>query len=138
MSTETDRRYRQVPLAGLIVLQLVLQPTAHSRDYFNPALLTIGTPQQDGVDLSAFENAGGQIPGVYRVDIFLNQQMVATRSVTFHADPKGDGLQPCLSMAELGDYGVQVSRFPTLGAADSTCVDLTAIPQASSRLQFNQ
>ncbi|CAI0799045.1 Outer membrane usher protein fimD precursor [Serratia quinivorans] len=138
MSTETDRRYRQVPLAGLIVLQLVLQPTAQSRDYFNPALLTIGTPQQDGVDLSAFENAGGQIPGVYRVDIFLNQQMVATRSVTFHADPKGDGLQPCLSMAELGDYGVQVSRFPTLGAADSTCVDLTAIPQASSRLQFNQ
>jgi outer membrane usher protein len=138
MNAKTDRGYQLTPLAGLIAIQLLLLSTAQARDYFNPALLSIGSPQQGEVDLSTFENRGGQIPGVYRVDILLNQQRVATRAVTFHTGKNDEGLQPCLSVAELASYGVQVGRFLALGVPDSACANLSAIPQASAQLQFNQ
>lgn len=70
-----------------------------SRDYFNPALLETGRSGQQPVDLSVFEN-GNQVPGKYRVDIWVNDMLMETRDVRFVIKPGGDdkaGLQPCLT-----------------------------------------
>lgn len=72
---------------------------AFSRDYFNPALLETGRSGQQPVDLSVFEN-GNQVPGKYRVDIWVNDMLMETRDVRFVIKPGGDdkaGLQPCLT-----------------------------------------
>ncbi|NTX79283.1 fimbrial assembly protein, partial [Serratia proteamaculans] len=124
-------------LALLIALQLLAQ-SVQARDYFNPALLETGNPSQSGADLAVFEENGNQLPGDYRVDVLINDQQVDTRMVTFTAGADGQGLQPCISVAELADYGVRVAQFPALGAPDAACANFSAIPQASTRLLFDR
>ena len=124
-------------LAILIALQLLAQ-SVQARDYFNPALLELDGPQQGVTNLATFEENGSQLPGDYRVDVLINEQQVDTRTVTFTAGADGQGLQPCISVAELTAYGVRVAQFPALGAPDAACANLAAIPQASAHLLFDR
>ena len=115
-----------------------MSESAQARDYFNPALLEVNNPSSKGADLSAYEN-GEQAPGVYLVDVIINDQMVDTRDVTFKLakDSKGEAqLQPCLSAGILQSYGVKTALFPGLNV-DHECVDLSAIPQASAQFLFD-
>ncbi|CAI0940406.1 Outer membrane usher protein fimD precursor [Serratia proteamaculans] len=124
-------------LAILIALQLLAQ-NVQARDYFNPALLELDGPQQGVTNLATFEENGSQLPGDYRVDVLINEQQVDTRTVTFAPGADGQGLQPCISVAELATYGVRVAQFPALGAPDAACANLAAIPQASAHLLFDR
>jgi outer membrane usher protein len=107
-----------------------------ARDYFNPELLQVDNPQQGKTDLSVYENNGSQAPGTYHVDIYVNNDKVDTRDVTFTLQPDQQGLQPCLSAKALAEMGVKTKLFPGLGEGE--CADLSAIPQASSELRFGQ
>lgn len=85
------RELRRTPVA--LSLLMVLTPTLAQADtYFNPAFLS--NDPGAVADLSRFEKAGGQAPGTYRVDVYLNDAFVATRNVTFKAastsTPAGD------------------------------------------------
>lgn len=114
-----------------------MSEVSQARDYFNPALLEVDNPSSQGVDLAAFEN-GEQAPGVYRVDVIINDQMVDTRDITFKLAKDGKDvakLQPCLSAGLLESYGVKIALFPQI-KADDECVDLSVIPQASSEFFF--
>ncbi|HKN02991.1 MAG TPA: fimbria/pilus outer membrane usher protein [Buttiauxella sp.] len=114
-----------------------MSEVVQANDYFNPALLEVDNPSSQGVDLAAFEN-GEQAPGVYRVDVIINDQMLDTRDVTFKLAKEGNEeakLQPCLSAGLLESYGVKIALFPQI-KADDECVDLTVIPQASSEFFF--
>lgn len=138
-------QFRVSRVAVFLTTQLVLwsgvTEEALARDYFNPALLELGAPGQKGVDLSSFEDQGGQMPGTYRVDIYINNQKVDTRDVEFKMrnDESGkEKLTPCLPMALLESWGVLIKKYPTLDASDSTCGNISAIPQATSNFKFNQ
>lgn len=139
-----SRGFNRTPLAWLISCQVAmlmgLSGAAHARDYFNPALLEIDNPSQRGADLSAFED-GEQAPGTYRVDVYLNREMVDTKDIDFQMQPGPDGkntLQPCLSAEMLEAFGVRVESFPALKVS-GPCVNLTQIiPQSSSTFRFNQ
>ncbi|WP_413775061.1 FimD/PapC N-terminal domain-containing protein [Enterobacter sp. CRENT-193] len=85
-------------LAMAIFAQQVL-----ADDYFNPALLDIDNPQQGKTDLSVYEKGPGQAPGKYQVAIFINNNKIDTRDVTFNLvkDPQGTStLQPCFTLDE--------------------------------------
>ncbi|WBM72578.1 fimbrial biogenesis outer membrane usher protein [Buttiauxella sp. WJP83] len=110
---------------------------ANARDTFNPELLEVGNPGAGKTDLSAYE-AGSQAPGVYHVDIILDEQLVDTRDVEFKAitDKNGDqNLAPCISLETLKSWGVKTELFPEL-KTDEQCVNFGAIPQASTDFQF--
>ncbi|QGH64399.1 fimbria/pilus outer membrane usher protein [Serratia proteamaculans] len=124
-------------LTLLIALALTGTMPVQARDYFNPALLELDGPQEGVTNLATFEENGSQLPGDYRVDILVNDQQVDTRTVTFAPGADGQGLQPCLSVAELAGYGVRVAQFPALGKPGAACATLSAIPQASARLLFD-
>ncbi|MBF7978836.1 MULTISPECIES: fimbria/pilus outer membrane usher protein [Rahnella] len=114
-----------------------LNMSAQAADYFNPDLLQVDNPQQGATDLSVFENNGGQAPGVYHVDIYLNNDKVDTRDVTFSLQKGKDGketLQPCLSVKALANMGVKTTQFAELGTGE--CADLSAIPLASAEFRF--
>ncbi|MEP8939401.1 fimbria/pilus outer membrane usher protein (plasmid) [Enterobacter mori] len=141
--------YNSFPYAALACLVSLLIPVlAQAADgdsaaessevYFNPALLSVGNPNQDHVDLAVFED-GAQAPGKYRVDVFVNSDKVDTREVDFRLEDKGGKkrLQPCLSVADLQKYGVKTSLFPALGDANAECSDLSAIPHADSQFMFS-
>lgn len=130
-------------LAYLIAAQLALVSlplSVQARDYFNPALLQLDNPQQGNADLSVFEDGESQAPGIYRVDIYINNQSVDTRDVEFTLQKDADGkssLQPCLSVKALAEMGVKTQLFPDLGDANAQCAELSAIPQASAQFRFS-
>lgn len=105
-----------------------------------------------GVDISAL-NEGGQLPGTYPVDIFLNGERVDSRDVVFRQGKDAQGntsLLPCITIRDLSRYGVRVEDYPTLsragkssygeaqggGGSDGQCADLSAIPQAAIAFDF--
>lgn len=116
-------------LAMAIFAQQVL-----ADDYFNPALLDIDNPQQGKTDLSVYEKGPGQAPGKYQVAIFINNNKIDTRDVTFNLvkDPQGTStLQPCFTLDELKSLGIKTQKYPQL-RAEGQCADLHAIPSASA------
>ncbi|HKN05879.1 MAG TPA: fimbria/pilus outer membrane usher protein [Buttiauxella sp.] len=114
--------------------------SVQARDIFNPALLEVNPAQQAATDLSVFEIGAGQAPGIYHVDIYLNNEIQDTRDVEFKTqkDLQGkESLQPCLSVAQLAAFGVKTDLFPALGDKNTPCARLSAIPQASAEFRFS-
>ncbi len=100
----------------------------------------------DNADAALF-NQGGQLPGVYPVDILINGDRVGSRDVLFRQETNAQGqpfLQPCLSVEMLSRYGVRVENYPLLSAGKQPqakeqtddCATLSAIPHATVDFQF--
>lgn len=130
--------------AYLIVVQLIVlygnSLSVQARDHFNPAMLEMDNPYQGRVDLTVFENGGGQAPGTYRVDVYLNNELQDTRDVTFRMLKEGNGkenLQPCLSVTSLNSMGVKTSLFPGISDGKGICANLSALPLASAEFRFS-
>lgn len=138
-STTQGKKFKPAKLACLVAFILAgVSHSAHARDYFNPELIELDNPGMKGADLSAFES-GSQLPGTYRVDVVLGDQVVDTREIEFAAQKGTDGeesLQPCLSVEQLKAWGVKTELFPDL-SADGKCARLAAIPQASAEFLFS-
>lgn len=105
--------------------------------YFDPYALD---PRGGGVaaDLDVFAH-GGQLPGTYRVDIYLNRTHIGSRDVTFVME--NNALRPQLTVVELAEMGVNTAAFPPLTALgeDAVVTDLGAyIPEATSKFDFDQ
>ena len=100
---------------------------------FDPSMLN-----DKSADLTLF-NQGIQPPGVYTVDILVNEEQVATRDVKFSVKKNADGtaaLYPCLLIKELSEYGIKTENYPAL-IRNGECIDLSAIPDASINFDFN-
>lgn len=87
---------------------------------FNPALLE-RSESGEVSDLSVFTKGDNQAPGKYTVDIFVNNEPVDHKEVSFYADkdninPEGSGLIPCLTLEQLKQYGVKLEAVPELAA----------------------
>lgn len=125
----------------LIISALGHMPvTSFADEYFNPALLEVdGGEQGKTTDLSAFEVANGQPAGNYRVDIYVNNEIMTAqaRDVTFSKNADGK-LEPCLTLEELSQWGIRTQSFPDLKQGDSECVRLADIPNAFTDFQFSR
>ena len=133
--TEKTRFTLQPTLLSVAIALLLSPVSALAKDYFNPALLEQPGESTAATDLSAFEN-GGQLPGRYPVDIFLNDESVDSKDVTFF-QTADKGLQPCLNIEDLALYGVKTDMFPDLQKSGERCVNLSAIPEASAEFVFS-
>ena len=78
-------------IATQVALIVVISPYAYARERFNPAHLETGAGGLATTDLSAFEVRGGQQPGRYRVDIYVNDSKVDTRDVEFRIQQNAQG-----------------------------------------------
>ncbi|HHQ6577273.1 TPA: fimbria/pilus outer membrane usher protein [Serratia fonticola] len=106
---------------------------------FAPEVL--GTSLPEATDLSAFAYEGGQLPGVYHVEVTLNSQFVAQQPLTFflpEAESGLSGLQPCLSSEQLYVFGVREGAIPSSALDNQGCVMLSRIPYASMTFLFHQ
>lgn len=93
--------------------------------YFNPRFLS--NDLAESVDLSAFTKGREAPPGTYRVDIYLNDEFMASRDITFIADDNNADLIPCLISGRVLDYGCTVS---------SDSLNFTVDLQKNSARQF--
>lgn len=139
-----------------LALAGALSGAAHAEDWFNPHFLS----QDMGrvADLSRFESGAGQAPGLYRVDIWMNDEFVTTSNMRFDAadgkvtpatatkdSPADDtGLRPCLTLKWLKRLGLDTTTVT--GASEKIhhvtdkdqCVDVSRIyPGATFRFDFS-
>lgn len=138
MATKT-KKMQPARLAICIAFALVnAMQTVYARDSFNAELVELDNPGTGKADLSAFES-GSQAPGKYHVDIILDDQLIETSDIDFTAvksGEEGDSLKPCLGIEQLNRWGVKTALFPDLASKDASCVNLQAIPHASTDFQF--
>lgn len=103
---------------------------SYAEQYFDPAFLTDGHSSVKVSDLSHFEHSGFQLPGVYRVEISVNDTYIATRDISFYSvtsAEKKDQLAPCIDLATLEQYGVQSQLYPELAKSQQSCIPFTEI-----------
>ena len=138
------RFFTPTRLAMTIVSALIMGVGLHpastmAQDYFDPQALEINTLDQDVIDLERFSSHGGQLPGIYHVDIYLNDTRITQRDVNF---VEVDGtLQPEVTPQQLQEMGVKLDAFPALQklpASQSISRLKDYIPDASSRFTFAQ
>ncbi len=113
---------------------------------FNPKFLENVQGIDQHIDLSVYDSpVGQQIPGKYRVSVFVNEEKMASRTLDFSTASEakrkasGESLMPCLSRVQLEEMGVRVDSFPALKMSPpEACVAFDEIiPQATSRFDFN-
>lgn len=115
---------------------LIFSPTILAQgSTFNPALLEIDHPS--GVDISQFNRANMIPPGVYNVDIYINDKMFERQDVTFVQDNPDAELHPCFVGVTkvLSEFGVKVKALKTLNGVDeNACLDPATLIDGSSWL----
>src|SRR5471030_1594816 len=125
-------------LTSLLALSFVVAPQMTlAQDYFNPQALELNQNEAE-IDTDRFSISGGQLPGTYLVDIFMNDNKVETRQVTF-VDTEGK-LLPEFTPGQLADMGVKVAAFPGLKLlqADKPISNISQyIPGVESQFDFN-
>lgn len=130
------------PLAGvaLSTLAALFPLSGHGESYFNPAFLSADTASV--ADLSRFEKGNHQPEGVYRVDIWRNDEFIATQDVHFvtskaKTGEKSGGLMPCFGLDWVKRMGVNTAAFPALNQdPNSTCINLPEAIGKRNRLRF--
>lgn len=106
--------------------------------YFNPRFLA---DNPDAVaDLSHFEKGQEVLSGNYLVDIYLNDNFIETRNVTFHSSNQGNELIPCITRKQLNAMGVNA---PSISEGDSISAEgcapfSTLINAATSHFDVSQ
>lgn len=120
-----------------------------AEEIFNPAFLTDGHSSDIIIsDISKFNQKKYQPPGVYRVEILVNNEKVDTEDVVFleKEDEKGNPfLFPCLDAEKIKSFGIRVAETETEteteAEADSNaiCMDfLSLIPGSTSDFLFDK
>ncbi|HEY2452647.1 MAG TPA: fimbrial biogenesis usher protein [Scandinavium sp.] len=133
----------RLPRLSLLTLALSgasLVSGAQAESYFNPSFLSDDAASV--ADLSRFEKGHQQPAGVYRVDIWRNDEFIGSQDLAFKpaegTQPAAGGLAPCLTPALLKRLGVNTLAFPALANVDkAACVELEkTIPGSETAFDF--
>lgn len=130
---------RGVPsfIGGLVVFASAAF-NARAETWFDPAFFKDDPSMV--ADLSRFEKGQKITPGVYRVDIALNQTIIDTRNVNFVELTPEKGVVACLTSDNLEAMGVNIAAFPAFKQLDKqACAPLTEIiPDARVNFDLNK
>lgn len=135
---------KQYPMGVAITMLIsaVMVRESHAEQVFNPEFLSDGLPDAQISDLSRFDRSTHQLPGVYRVDVYVNEQYAFTRDINFIESAEAQdstGLIPCLDTKTLKGFGVNIAQYEALTDANQQCIDFTSIIEgASTQFQFDK
>jgi len=109
--------------------------TALAEDYFAPEFIeTRGKIPRD-IDISRFSKADGQLPGHYRVAIYLNGNYIESREVAFESN--GTALDPVLNHADFIKWGVKRNANPDwMQITETARIDDLSALLPGSRINF--
>lgn len=115
---------------GVVLIMANFDASANEGVYFNPAFL--GDDPSLIADLSRFEKGAQNLPGNYRVDVFVNRNASGTHELEFRAISEGGDLYPCLSRDMLVEFNVDFAALPEIDS-EQTCLNISdIIPDAST------
>lgn len=129
-------------LVTAMALHSVMAPASVQ---FDPSFLEIGGGKgSPELEQQIGAMSEGQLPGVYRVDISLNQRFVEQREIRFvratgGADPSATGLFPCLDADFFRSQGVAEQALAKRTDDDPTCLAFDqGLAGVSYDYDFNQ
>lgn len=109
--------------------------------------------EDSGAELSLLQ-AGGQLPGVYAVSIYLNGEPLGTKDVRFVSDTSGEvngtipegaikdstKLVPWVTTKDMADFGVDIKKYPLLISQheDALVVPGMVIQHAFTEFNFSR
>jgi outer membrane usher protein len=140
------------PIAALVLSTFAITSALHAttalaRDANGPVQFESTFLQTDPaarVDVARYAHGNTVSPGVYSVDIWVNDVRIRRDDVRFVAAREGANATPCLTHTMLDGFGVDFARMPEIGknaqaqAADA-CIDLSAIvPESSVDFDFTE
>ncbi|MFC0695587.1 fimbria/pilus outer membrane usher protein [Paraburkholderia humisilvae] len=108
------------------------------------------TDSTQTVDVTRFARSNPVSPGVYSVDVWINDTRVAHDDVRFVASAKGESARPCFSRKTLQGFGVDFAKAAAdtgarsdadgaLAVSAEECVDLAAVvPDATIEFDFSE
>ncbi|MET0256883.1 MAG: fimbria/pilus outer membrane usher protein [Luteibacter sp.] len=82
---------------------------------FDASFLPGGTPMS--LDLTRFRRGNAVLPGLYEVDVWLNENWQGRRPVRFVERQSGSDATPCLSREDLEGFGLKA--YPVAGTEDA-------------------
>lgn len=135
---------KQYPMGVAItmLISVVMVRESHAEQVFNPEFLTDGLPNAQISDLTRFDRSTHQLPGVYRVDVYVNEQYAFTRDINFIESAEAQdstGLLPCLDSKTLKGFGVNINQYEGLADTSQQCIDFSSIIEgASTQFQFDK
>lgn len=104
-------------------LQAAVENQAMTPVKFNTAFIQ-GSDQPP--ELTEFLKANSVLPGTYRVDIYVNRTLSGRRDISFVSNANTGRIEPCLSLAMLQAFGLDLERVQTAPDAHTApgCFDL--------------
>ncbi|HFT5239747.1 TPA: fimbrial biogenesis usher protein [Yersinia enterocolitica] len=115
----------------MMLLALSGDASARAEHYFNPRFLSDDPAKV--ADLSGFEKGLEAPPGIYRVDIYMNDGFMSTQDVSFQPDNDHKALLPCLTNSQLTSMGVNTRSVPGMAVlATDVCVPLASMIEEAS------
>ena len=112
-NNQLEKKLPRSSIFFLITLYyLIFLPEIIAQDYFPLSALEISNSEQAVIDLSSFSFPGGQLPGTYRVTVFLNGIEKENRDIKFVQ--KNGKLFAELTVADLRHWGVKIAASPEL------------------------
>ena len=129
---------RKKSWSALILGAVGLTTTVAQADYsFDSSFLEIGGGNASAeVSEQVKAMSQGQLPGIYRVDLSVNNRLVEPRDLRFFRETAQqpstpNGLFPCFTVEALTDLGIDPSRLKNADISDDQCVyfnrDLTGV-----------
>ncbi|EAB9906740.1 fimbrial biogenesis outer membrane usher protein [Salmonella enterica subsp. enterica serovar Javiana] len=121
------------------MISIVTPSSCYAELYFNPALLNIGSHTEKTAsqpDLTQFAH-GGQLPGVYHVDIYLNNNFIKSDDILFKL--VDDKLAPQISLKNYIRMGLLKSAVTDFSSMPDDTVITSLyqfIPDASADFRF--
>ncbi|EEJ2306412.1 fimbrial biogenesis outer membrane usher protein [Salmonella enterica subsp. enterica] len=125
----------------ILSVSLLCEKTVFAKDWFNPELLSVSGvhSMQSEIDLSRFEE-GEQIPGLYRVSLWMNGEQVDERDVNFIAGSDG-GLVPAMTRKEYEALGVRpdaTAAFASLTEDEVVTNIYKVLPASTTAFLFDE
>ncbi|EAT6372242.1 fimbrial biogenesis outer membrane usher protein, partial [Salmonella enterica] len=111
------------------------------KESFNSHALEIDNPNQSVVDLSDFTNSDSQLPGTYRVTIYVNGEKQGEAQDINFVVGKNNKLVAEITPAMLKNWGVKMEAFPSLATLppDKLLSDIAKyIPMSTIDLKFSK
>ncbi|WP_168791899.1 fimbria/pilus outer membrane usher protein [Paraburkholderia aromaticivorans] len=140
-----------VVLSALAVLGYMVQENASAKDAAQVAgavtfdTTFLQTDAKQTVDVSRFARGNIVSPGVYPVDLLVNDVRVAHDNVRFVATRDGESARACFDRKTLEGYGIDFAKVDAernesaTKSAANDCIDVAAaVPEASIEFDFTE
>lgn len=131
------RKIRHVS-AFILVMSSCHPIQGQAKEHFNISALELGSPKMDAVDLDAFSKQGGQLPGVYPVDIYINDKKYSHLNITFKESK--EKLEPVFKQEDFKKMGIDLSHAikPFPDDVNASIANISEyLPNISQAFDFN-